>query len=1148
MGLLLIQNYFRMKQREKSPDLYSWGKRPLMKSSVLMCLLAAMLLLSTQLYAQPKKNVTITFKNEQLASALKKIGNVSGSKIVFNTEDVRGFTTTCTIQSATVEKALELVIGDKPFIYKNDGEFISVVKKRVTTGGTPTIASTQARAITGTVIDSDKLELPGVNVAIKGTAKGAITATDGSFSVLVPVGHTVTLVFSYVGMESLEKVITMGNENIGLGKVILNEDHSQLAEVVVTGVFNKPRESYTGAATSFTKKQLQESGSRSMISALKNLDPSFNIADNVLIGSDPNSLPSITIRGASSLPTDVKDLQVSSENQRTANQPLFIMDGFEITLTRFMDLDESQIENITLLKDANATALYGSKGSNGVVVITSKVIPAGKLRISYKGTLSIEAPDLTSYNLMNASEKLTYEKAAGLYKSDNAIIEQELLDLYNQRKTDAVRGVDTYWLKYPVRTGGGSRHSLSIDGGNESLRYGASIGYNDVEGAMKGSSRKVFTGNMFLLYKHKNWTFQNDLQITSSKSTNSPYGSFSQYCNLNSYYMPFGEDGKPQKVLEDYVYTSMGSRKNLVYNPLYNAYLPSRNTSEYTDITNNFAVEWHILPELFVRGQFSYTKQTTRSDVYVSAEHTMFADFVGADYSRKGRYTMGNGSFNKYTGQLTLNYSKEFNNIHQVFGGIGVTLDESKSESYSVVGEGISVLNMDFLGMASQYYKDGRPFGVESISRDAGFLFNFRYTYDRRYFFDLNGKYDGSSQFGSENQFAPFWSTGAGWNIQNEEFLLEHKWINIARLRASYGVTGSQNFASYLGFRSYQDYGGKSTQGWYGVYLMAFGNPDLQWQKTTQLNLGLDLELLNRRLDITFDWYNKTTDDLLSDVNLPLSSGFKNYKSNVGKIQNQGVELYINGTIIQNVEHDFRWRMGVKMIHNRNTIKSISNSLQTMNDDLLSTAKGTNYNPSFLYKEGESINTIYAVRSKGIDPGSGKEIYIKQDGTETFTWDAKDQVACGVASPKLEGTVNAYVYWKGLSLNAIFGYRWGGYAYNATLANKVENIFPYNNADKRVLYDRWKQPGDVVAYKSVTDFSKTYATSRFIFKDNAFYGSSLNLGYELPSEWTRKHLHLEYLSLSGNVEDLFYWSTMKRERGTDYPFSRKVSFSVTARF
>ncbi|HJD74796.1 MAG TPA: SusC/RagA family TonB-linked outer membrane protein, partial [Bacteroides reticulotermitis] len=211
----------------------------------------------------------------------------------------------------------------------------------------------------------------------------------------------------------------------------------------------------------------------------------------------------------------------------------------------------------------------------------------------------------------------------------------------------------------------------------------------------------------------------------------------------------------------------------------------------------------------------------------------------------------------------------------------------------------------------------------------------------------------------------------------------------------------------------------------------------------------------------------------MSDVNLPLSSGFQNYKSNVGKIQNRGVELYVNGTIIRNIEKDFRWRMGVKMIHNKNTVKSISNSLQAMNDDLLSTTKD-DYNPSFLYKEGESINTIYAVRSKGIDPGSGKEIYIKQDGTETFTWDAKDQVACGVASPKLEGTVNAYVYWKGISLNAIFGYRWGGYAYNATLANKVENIFPYNNADKRVLYDRWKQPGDVVAYKSVTDFSKTY--------------------------------------------------------------------------
>ena len=992
--------------------------------------------------------------------------------------------------------------------------------------------------IRGTVFDKDGEPIIGAVVRYKGTQKGTTSDINGHFSLASGGQQSVSLYVTYLGMKPQE-VVWKGKDL----SLTMEEDYHNIDEVVVTGIFNKAKESYTGAAVSYSHQQLETAGNRSLISTLKNLDPSFNIADNISIGSDPNSLPTITIRGASSLPTDVKDMQVSADNQRVANQPLFILDGFEISLTKFMDLDESQVENITLLKDANATALYGSKGSNGVVVITSKRIAPGRLRVSYKGTLSIEAPDLTSYNLMNASEKLEYEKLAGLYDGVNPNQDTDMKDLYNQRRMDVVRGVDTYWLKYPVRTGIGSRHNLSAEGGDENLRYGMSLGYNNIAGAMKGSNRNTLTGDMYLLYKYKNITFQNRLQITNNHTQNSPYGSFSQYCDLNAYFKPYDDEGNLQKVLENYYYISLNKR-SIVYNPLYDAMLPSRNTSEYTDITNNFSMQWDILPDFFVRGQFSITKTSSRSDNFISPSNTMFSDYEGDDFRRKGRYTYGSGNSLYYSGQFTLNYGKTFNEKHQIFLGAGATIDESKSESYSVTGEGISVENMDFLGMASQYLKDGRPGGSESISRNVGMLANFRYTYDQRYFFDLNGKYEGSSQFGSNNHFAPFWSTGAGWNLHHEHFMRSQKIVDIARLRFSYGVTGSQNYASYLSIRSYQDFGGKSTQGWYGVYLMAFGNPDLKWQKTGQFNIGADVDLFGRRLSVGFDVYNKVTDNLLADVNLPLSSGFTSYKSNVGKTQNKGWELSLSGNIIRNAEKDFRWTIGVKAAHNSNKIKKISNALQALNDELSSQS---NYTPSFLFKEGESMNTIYAVRSKGIDPSNGKEVFIKADGTETYTWDARDKVPCGVAEPKVQGTINSNIRWKGVTMNLIFGYRYGGKAYNNTLADKVENIYPYSNADKRVLYDRWKQPGDLATFKSVKDFSSTYATSRFIFKDNAFYASSLNLGYELPTEWTKKHIGLSYMSVNGYLEDLFYLSTIKRERGTNYPFARKFSISLTIR-
>lgn len=1075
-------------------------------------------------------------KEQPLTTVLRQLEKAFKTQIVFSYDDLAHYKVNGSVKAGNVEEALRQVLKGLPLNFaKRNGSYI--IKQAAQARPTPASTSKNGVTVSGVIVDEKGETVPGASIKFKSTGKvAAISDANGHFILGMEQGNPETLVVSYLGMEETSYFIN-GQRNVDNITIKMREDKHTLNEVVVTGIFNKSRESYTGAATTFSHKQLQEAGNRSLATALKNLDPSFNIADNIEIGSDPNSLPSITIRGASSLPTDVQDMQVSAENQRTANQPLFILDGFEISLTRFMDLDESQVESITLLKDANATALYGSKGSNGVVVITSKRIGEGKLRFSYKGTLSIEAPDFTSYNLMNATEKLEYERLAGLYNSVNPNMDLDLKDIYNRRKLDVERGVNTYWLKFPVRTGIGSRHNASVEGGNESLRYGASIGYNNIEGAMKGSSRNTLSGEMYLLYKYKNLTFQNRLQIVNNKSNNSPYGSFSQYCTLNPYYIPYNEDGSLNKVLDD-------TRSSIVYNPLYNANLPSRNTSEYTDITNNFSAEWNVTPDFFVRGQFSFTKQTRRSDIFLSPSNTAFNDYQGDDYKRKGRYTYGTGDAFSYSGQLTFNYSKTLAEKHQVFAGLGATIDENKSESYTIVGEGISVENMDFLGMASQYLKDGSPSGSESISRNIGAVFNARYTFDQRYFFDLNGKYEGSSQFGANNHFAPFWSTGAGWNLHNEKFMSEQKVIDLARLRVSYGVTGSQNFASYLSIRSYHDYGGQSSDGWYGVYLMAYGNPDLKWQTTRQFNVGTDLELFGRRLVISGDIYNKTTDNLLADVNIPISSGFTSYKANVGNVQNRGWELSLSGNIIRDAKNDLRWTVGFKAAHNSNKIKEISNSLKALNEQLESQ---NNYTPSFLYKEGESLNTIYAVQSKGIDPSNGKEVFIKADGTETYTWDSKDQVACGVAEPKIQGNFNTNVRWKGLSMTLIFGYRWGGKAYNNTLASKVENINPYSNLDKRVLYDRWQEPGDMATFKAINNQTNTYATSRFIFDDNTFYASSLNVGYEFPTEWTKKNLGISYLALQGYAEDLFYLSTIKRERGTDYPFARKFSLSLIFR-
>jgi TonB-linked SusC/RagA family outer membrane protein len=851
------------------------------------------------------------------------------------------------------------------------------------------------------------------------------------------------------------------------------------------------------------------------------------------------------MRGATSLPLSVNDVQAGATSMRSANQPLIIMNGFEISLQRFLDMDENQIESVTLLKDASATAIYGTRASNGILVVKTRMPKYGKLRFTYKGSLNIEAPDLNSYDLMNALEKLEYEKAAGLYKNANAIQTQEMEDLYNQRKLDAERGVDTYWLKYPVRTGVGSRHSINVEGGAESFQYAIGLGYNNIEGAMKGSKRDAFNGNMLFNYKVSNFSFQNDLQISYTNAKNSPYGSFATYGAANSYWTPYDSDGNIVKVLEDYYYLSILST-NKIYNPLYNALLPSKSTNNYTQIIDNFSAEWYILPELFFRGSIGITSTRSRSDEYTSAANTMFDNYTDEEVERKGRYVYGTGNSSRYEGRITLNYSKKFNDVHQVFVGGGWNVSEEKSESYSVTGEGITLLNMDFLGMTSKYLKDGRPAGSESILRNAGFVANGTYTYDRRYFVDINGSYEGSSQFGTNKRFAPVWSTGLGWNLGNEKFLQNSKIIDIARFRLSYGVTASQNFNPYQALITYQSFGGKNYQNWFGSTIMALGNEDLGWQQTKQYNIGTEWELFNNRIRLNVDAYNRLTDNLLTNVDIPTAGGFASYIANIGKVENKGIELSFNAFILQNREQKLSWSIGGTLIHSTNIIKKISNSLETLNDELLNQTDAVN--PSFLFKEGESMNTIYAVRSKGIDPSNGQEIFIKADGSETFVWDAKDKVACGVEEPKIWGSFNTTFRYKGIYLSAYFTYRTGGQIYNSTLASKVENVYPFNNLDKRALYDRWQKPGDIAQYKSVTDFSMTKATTRFVMDENSLRLQTITVGYDLPAEWTKRYLSIPFVSVRGYLEDILYLSTIKRERGLSYPFSRKFSLSLTVRF
>jgi TonB-linked SusC/RagA family outer membrane protein len=1077
-------------------------------------------------------------KEATLEECLKKIELLTGFGFFYNELEVRKVKgITLDEREVELDKLLETLIVPLGFRHEIVDNII-VLKKLP---ADPPARQQATIRVEGHVKDKHNAPLPGASVRLKGDpSTGTHANKDGFYILFIPGEGPHVLVFSFVGMKTVE-VQYAGKSPVD---VVMEEVVTDVDEVVITGIFTKARESYTGAVTSISDKELRQAGNRDVLSQIRNIDPSFFIVENNATGSDPNSLPEIQMRGNTGLNIDVKDLQTDMSTQQSANLPLFIIDGLEVSLQRVIDMDQNLVENITLLKDASATALYGSRGANGVVMISTRRPEAGKLRFSYKGDINIELPDLTSYNLLNAREKLAFEVAAGIYRSDVPHWEQRYEELYNQRLLQVVRGVDTYWLKYPVRVGAGQRHSLRAEGGDENFRYAANFAYNNIVGAMKGSNRNTYSGGAFLQYRFAKVSFHDDLSISVNKANNSPYGTFSQYTQMNNYWAPYDDEGKLKKTLELFIHPGTGRSFN-PGNPLYNATLPYRNSTGYTNFTNNFTVEWNFLPGASARGRFSITKQLGRSDLYLSAQHTSFAGYSEERYALRGSYRRGTNESFSYEGDFTFHYNKTWKEKHLFYFGLNYNIAEEQSEDFNVLAEGYAATNIIFFGMGSTYETGGKPQSNESHSRRLGAIANVNYTYDRRYFADFSGKLEGSSRFGKNSRTAPFWSVGVGWNVHNESFLTGKEWLKSMRLRLSYGISGSQNFNPYQALKTYRYFESQGYRHWVGAQLLGMGNEDLTWQQTQQLNVGMEVLLLRNRVRLNVDVYDKMTNDLLSDVNLPLSSGFNSYRANVGKVNNRGVEASANVYLIRDTRRGITWSTGVSLLHNRNRIEKISNSLEFLNEMLLATDRT---NPSFLFKEGQSLKTLFVVHSLGIDPSSGQEIFVKKDGTRTFTWNASDKVPLGVSEPKLWGNLTSMFRYKSFLVNVTMSYRTGGDIYNQTLINKVENVDPWYNADRRVFYVRWKNPGDHAYFKGVGDRSPTSASSRFVMKENTLECRTIHVSYETESGRLRDRLRISYLSVGVYSEDVFRISTIKQERGTSYPFSRKYSVSITARF
>ena len=992
----------------------------------------------------------------------------------------------------------------------------------------------------GKVVKEDKSPVSNVTIAIKNNAKVSTKSNNAGEFIISPSKENETLVISGIGYKTQEIKLT-SNQKLPL-IVILQTSDEDIDEVVVTGYANRKKESFTGSASTFTKQDLQRVGNKNVLQSLQNLDPSFVLSENLSLGSNPNTLPDIQLRGQTGLD------DIRGEYSGNPNEPLFILDGFEANLQKIFDLDMNRVSSVTILRDAAAKAIYGSKAANGVVIIETTVPAEGAMRVSYNANFNLEAPDLTSYHLTNAREKLQVELNAGRYTSTQPVTQQHLREQYNALLADVESGVDTYWLSQPLRVGLGNKHTLLLEGGTSALRYVADFTYNNNIGVMKGSNRQNTGGSINLSYRSGKFNFRNILSVNFNKSNNSPYGSFSEYTSLNPYYSPYDEYGNMKKILGNYTATASAS-PFYYYNPLYNSTLNTKNFSKYNEITENFYAEWQPAKELRLTARVGFTFNGNDSEVFLPGDHTSFATWTGENYYKRGSYYMGNGESTSVSSDVFANYNKTIGK-HQFLLNAGVNMASFDSQSYGMTAWGFLNNRVDFISFAKQYEENGVPTGNETVKHEIGLISFANYSYDNRYLADFSFRSNASSVFGANNRWGNFWSFGLGWNLHHEEFLKNNTTVNLFKLRGSVGSTGSQNFNPYQSMATYSFFTQSTYDNIAGAYLKALANDNLKWQEKFDYNFGTDFKIFNR-LNGRFDYYISQTNNLLTDFTLPPSTGFASFKENLGKVQNTGFEGSLNYNVYSDPKSQSYFSIFGNFATNKNKLLKISDALKQVNkeqDEQGLAADQTINLPKIRYEEGQSTNAIWAVPSLGIDPSTGREVFLKKDGTQTYVWSADDQLALGVTDPKLRGNLGFNMEYKGWGLSTSFRYTIGEDYYNSTLINRIENVNIAYNVDTRVLNDTWLNVGDDAFFKKISASPiKTNPTSRFLQKKSDLTLSSINAYYDFKWKNLSKY-HLKNLKLGLYMTEAFVLSTVKTERGTDYPFARTFSFTLQTTF
>ncbi|WP_353780178.1 SusC/RagA family TonB-linked outer membrane protein [Winogradskyella sp. 3972H.M.0a.05] len=901
----------------------------------------------------------------------------------------------------------------------------------------------QEKTVSGTVTsEADGLPLPGVNVIVKNTSRGAQTDFDGIYSINASEGEI--LVFSFVGMKTVE--ITVGaNNTINL---TMQEDAESLDEVVVVAYGTEKASNVTSAISVVKSESIEQVPNASLDQVLQGQAAGLNIQTS---SGQPGASGTIILRGRNSVQGNI--------------EPLFVIDGVPVNEDNFRSLNSNDIENVSVLKDASASALYGNRAAGGVIIVTTKKGKKGSgVNIQYRSLYGVSDRIDPGFDLMNAQQYLTYQRSRGL----NSLSDAEISAIAAQTNTD--------WEELFFRQGDTNSHEVNISTGTERTTTFSSVSYFEQEGITRRSNLKRFTfrNNTSTTSSNDKFNFNTNLTLGYSKNDQSSNPGSGQLDNpfINAYIgnpalNPFNPDGS----LDIFGDGTTGFANSPIV-ALNQSILNTDNTDELK-IVGNIAASLEIFKNIRVGGSvgmdYEQTNRVQRIDptslrgINNDTNNPTAALIFGSQANTSFR----DATFNVNS---SISYSNIFNEKHSLDVSVFTEYFKEHISSYGFEAFGLDPkLPFVSAGFTSGNTTEGPATAplynyiptVTATLTDGGLFSYFgvvKYDYDNKYGLQASIRRDASSRFSKTNKWGTFWSVSAKWNIHNEKFMEGNTFFNDLKLRASYGTTGNDRAAARFGSFSLVGTaaGGNtngSTQGYQGTtgyWVTQVNNPDLKWETVVQANIGLDYSIWDRRISGSLDVYHKTTEDLFLNQPISTISGFNSINANVGEMVNKGIELSVNYDIIRNNDpRDFQWSVNGNIAYNKNEITKL------VGDGLIETTRTA-------LSEGDPFGSFYAVRWAGVNPANGSPLYLDLDGNITETYTADNRVILDkTQDPRYVGGFGTNVSYGGFALNALFSYAAEQYRYNGSLA-VVEDptLVTISNQATSILRE-WTQPGDM---------------------------------------------------------------------------------------